>query len=78
MNRPAIVQQKHGPVRVEGVSGLLLSIPEAAAFLGISIWTVRGLIQARTLPVVKAGRGFYLRRETLARWAEGAERYHRG
>ena len=52
---------------------VLLSVPAAAAFLGISVWQVRGLIAAGDLRVVKVGRKFYLRRKTLLRWAEVAE-----
>ena len=51
----------------------MLSVPAAAAFLGISVWQVRGLIAAGDLRVVKVGRKFYLRRKTLLRWAEVAE-----
>jgi excisionase family DNA binding protein len=67
--------------RLAGVgdsTGLLLSVPQAAAHLGIGIWALRGLIADKRLPVVKVGRAFYLRRATLAKWAEGAERFVRG
>jgi len=60
------------------VSGLLLSIPDAGQFLGLTAWTVRGLIADRKLPVVQVGRKFFLRRAALMKWAEGAERWHRG
>jgi hypothetical protein len=51
----------------------LLNLPAAGAFLGLSIWQIRGLISSRQIPVVKVGRAFYLRRSTLVRWAERAE-----
>ena len=64
--------------RVDDFSGLLLSVPQAAAHLGIGVWALRGLIADKKLPVVRVGRAFYLRRATLAKWAEGAERFVRG
>lgn len=52
---------------------LLLDIPAAAAFLGLTAWQIRGIIASGELPVVKVGRKFYVRRSTLLRWAERAE-----
>ena len=60
-----------------GLSGLLLSVPDAARFLGIGKWALRGLIASRKVPVVKVGRAFYLRRAALTKWAESAERFVR-
>lgn len=51
----------------------LLSVPDAAGVLGLTVWQVRGLISNRLLPVVQIGRKFYLRRATLIRWCERAE-----
>lgn len=52
---------------------LLMSVPEAASFAGLTVWQIRGLIATRQLPVVKVGRRFAIRRATLVRWAERAE-----
>ena len=73
-------QKKVFPAGFESspISGLLLSIPDAGQFLGLTAWTVRGLIADRKLPVVQVGRKFFLRRAALMKWAEGAERWHRG
>jgi excisionase family DNA binding protein len=54
-------------------SAELLSLPDAAGVLGLTVWQVRGLIANRLLPVVQVGRKFYLRRATLLRWTERAE-----
>lgn len=51
----------------------LLSLPDAGALLGLTVWQLRGLIASRELPVVQVGRKFYLRRATLLRWTERAE-----
>jgi hypothetical protein len=64
------------PQRISS-SAELLSLPDAGALLGLSIWQVRGLIANRSLPVVQVGRKFYLRRMTLIRWAERAEGFVR-
>jgi excisionase family DNA binding protein len=62
---------------VSPVSGLLLSIPDAGNFLGLTTWQVRALIADRKVPVVRVGRKFYLRRAALVKWAEGAEKWRR-
>jgi len=64
---------------VSGLKGssILLSIPEAGKFLGITVWQIRGLIADRSLPVVTIGRKFYLRRAALVRFAESAEKFLR-
>ena len=59
------------------VSGLLLSVPEAGKFLGLTTWQVRGLLADRKLPVVQVGRKFFLRRAALMKWAESAEKWKR-
>lgn len=51
----------------------LLNLPAAGSLLGLSIWQLRGLIASRSIPVVKVGRKFYLRRATLLRWTERSE-----
>lgn len=52
---------------------LLLTLPEAAAMAGLTIWQIRGLIATRQIAVVKVGRKFHIRRATLIRWTERAE-----
>ena len=54
-------------------SAELLNLPDAGSLLGLTTWQLRGLIAARSLPVVQVGRRFYFRRSTLLRWAERAE-----
>jgi excisionase family DNA binding protein len=51
----------------------LLNLSAAGSLLGLTIWQLRGLIASRSIPVVKVGRKFYLRRTTLLRWTERAE-----
>jgi excisionase family DNA binding protein len=55
---------------------LLLDIPAASSFLGLTVWQVRGLISSGELPVVPVGRKLYFRRQTLSRWAEKIEGKH--
>jgi excisionase family DNA binding protein len=52
---------------------LLLTIPEAARTLGISV--SHGYVLARTgvLPIVRIGRLVRVSRRTLAAWCEGLE-----
>jgi excisionase family DNA binding protein len=38
----------------------LMTIKEAAIYLGRSVWTIRSLIWAGTLPFIKTGRIYYL------------------
>jgi len=56
---------------------LLLSVVEAGQVLGVGTWAVRGLISRRRLPVVRVGRKLFVRRATLARFVESAERLQR-
>jgi len=58
-------------------NALLLDIKGASAFLGLTLWQIRGLISSQELLVVKVGRKLYLRKATLARWAERVEGKHR-
>jgi excisionase family DNA binding protein len=56
---------------------LLLDLPAASSFSGLTIWQLRGLIASGEIPVVRVGRKLYLHRQTLVRWAERAEQRHR-
>lgn len=56
---------------------VLLDIVDAGNFLGLTPWQVRNLLWKGELAFVKVGRKFYFRRETLLKWAEGAEEKHR-
>jgi len=38
----------------------LLTVPEAAAYLRVSDWTIYKLVRAGDLPVVHVGRGFLI------------------
>ena len=49
----------------------LYSIPEAAEYLGRSIWSVRELIWKGSLPCVREGRRIHLDIIDLDRWIEG-------
>jgi excisionase family DNA binding protein len=75
-NQPAHTQPnvptKDPGFRVEGFP-VLLGISEAAKFLGLTCWQIRGLIARKALPVVEVGRAFKLRRATLEKWAAGEE-----
>jgi excisionase family DNA binding protein len=48
----------------------LYSIPEAAEYLGRSVWSVRELIWGGKLPCVKAGRRIHLDIIDLNQWIE--------
>ncbi len=66
------------PISTGGTgTALLLDIRDAADFLGLSPWQVRGLISSGELHVVTVGRKLYFRRQTLLRWAEKTEGKHR-
>jgi excisionase family DNA binding protein len=65
-----------GPTARES-SALLLDLPAAGAYLGLTVWQVRGLVGSGELPVVKVGRKLYLRKAMLVRWAERVEATHR-
>ncbi len=52
------------------VSPRLLTIPGAAAFLGVSPWSVRALIWDGCVPFVIVGRAHMIDREDLIRWLE--------
>jgi excisionase family DNA binding protein len=48
----------------------LMTIPEAATYLGRTARAVRHLIATRALPVVREGRSVHLDRNELDRWIE--------
>ena len=48
----------------------LLSVKEAAAYLSVSVWTVRGLGWSGEIPEVKIGRRVLFDREDLDRFIE--------
>ena len=52
---------------------ILLDLPAAAHVLGVTLWTLRGIIARRELRVVKIGRKFFIRRASLLRFVERAE-----
>jgi excisionase family DNA binding protein len=58
-------------------SSLLLDLPAAGAYLGLTVWQMRGLVTSGEIPVVKVGRKLYLRKATLTRWTERMEAAHR-
>lgn len=52
----------------------LVDIRGAGKLLGLTYWQTYALIKNGELPVVTVGTKFYLRRATVLRWAERAER----
>lgn len=52
----------------------ILSIPNAAKFLGIHVLAVRRAIRERELPYIPIGRGFYLHVADLMKWVESRKR----
>ena len=51
----------------------LLSIKDAAAYLGARVWAVRQMQRKRELPYVPVGRGFTIDKIDLDRWIERAK-----
>ena len=51
-----------------GIAGPLLSVPDAAAYLGISPRTLRNWLSLRRIDYVKIGRLTKLSRDTLDRY----------
>jgi len=49
----------------------LLSIPEAAKILGVSVWTLRQWLSQRRLPYIKVGRLTKLKIEDVEGFIEG-------
>ena len=56
---------------------LLLNLPAASSVVGLTTWQLRALIANGELPCVRVGKRLYVRRATLARWADRAEGKHR-
>ncbi len=48
----------------------LYSIPEAAAYLGRSVWSMREMVWAGKLPAVRDGRRIFIDLEDMNRWIE--------
>lgn len=48
----------------------LYSIPEAAAYLGRSVWSMREMIWAGKIPVVRDGRRIFVDIDDMNRWIE--------
>ena len=46
----------------------LYSIPEAAAYLGRSVWSMREMVWAGKLPAVRDGRRIFIDLEDMNRW----------
>lgn len=59
----------HNPKR-EPLKKRLLTIKEAGDYLGRSVWSVRELIWAGSLPCVKVGKRIHLDIFDLDRWIE--------
>ncbi len=48
----------------------LYSIPEAAAYLGRSVWSMREMVWAGKLPAVRDGRRIFVDLEDMNTWIE--------
>ena len=48
----------------------LLSVHQAARYLGLSVWTVRGMTHRGALPFVRAGRTIRIDLRDLNTWIE--------
>jgi hypothetical protein len=71
---------KPGPIAVPAPVApkpepLLLKLPEAAEFLGITVWQLRGLISRKRIRVVDVNGAFFISRKTLVRFIETAEEF---
>ena len=55
----------------------LVSIKDAAAYLGARVWAVRQMLRKRELPYVPVGRGFKIDKIDLDRWIESERRLER-
>jgi excisionase family DNA binding protein len=49
------------------------NLKEAAAYLGVSVWSIRGLIEKKLLVARRIGKYFVVRREDLAQAWQKAE-----
>lgn len=52
---------------------LLMSVPEAAAYLGRSAWWLRARISEGEVPARRVGVRFFVSRLDLDRWLSGGE-----
>ena len=52
----------------ERINKRLYSIPEAAAYLGRSVWSMREMVWAGKLPAVRDGRRIFIDLEDMNRW----------
>jgi excisionase family DNA binding protein len=71
---PIVVSRAVPEVPIITPLAALLDLHAAGKELGIGYWRVYGLVQAGELPVIDIGGKFYLRRKTLDRWTERAEK----
>jgi excisionase family DNA binding protein len=53
-----------------GTPERLMTVAEAAKYLGRTPWAVRSLIASEALPVVREGRSVHLDRKELDRWID--------
>jgi excisionase family DNA binding protein len=60
-------------VETQIVDPALYNVAKAAELSGLSVWQIRGLIARRQIPIVRVGRKFYLRKQTLLKFLENAE-----
>ncbi len=74
-----VPRRKRRPVQVEPNPGErsaaksgLMTVEEAARFLGLSVWTIRRWIFQRRIPYVKLGRAVRIDREDLDALVERA------
>jgi excisionase family DNA binding protein len=62
---------KKPAVPIVAISGpRLLSIKDAATYLGARVWAIRQLVRNREIPYVPVGRGFKIDKIDLDRWIE--------
>jgi excisionase family DNA binding protein len=55
---------------LKGPGRRLLNLREAAFYLGVSVWTLRGMLHNGDLPYVRAGRRLLVDRQDLDRWID--------
>jgi excisionase family DNA binding protein len=48
-------------VEITSTESLLVDLKPAAAILGLSIWTTRGLVRSKTIPAHRIGRKLYMK-----------------
>jgi excisionase family DNA binding protein len=59
---------------MDTVSPRMLTIPQAAAYVGASVKFIRSLIWKRELRYIKAGKRFVIDRAELDRWLDANQR----